>query len=47
MTCAMGTPRLVTRRGWPVLRTRSRAAKQVALNLEIGIASMQITYYGH
>src|SRR5439155_27348623 len=46
MTWAIGTPRLVTSRGRPVFRTRSRAARQVALNREIGRVSMASLYYG-
>jgi hypothetical protein len=45
MTWAMGTPRFVTSRGRPVLRTRSKAAKQVALNREMGTVSTDRTYY--
>jgi hypothetical protein len=39
-TSATGSPNLVTRIGLRVLRTRSRTARQVALNLEIAISSM-------
>ena len=39
-TSAMGSPNFVTRTGLHVLRTRSRTARQVALNLEIAISSM-------
>jgi hypothetical protein len=39
-TSATGSPNLVTRFGLRVLRTRSRTAKHVALNLEIAISSM-------
>jgi len=39
-TSATGSPNLVTRIGLRVLRTRSRSARQVALNLEIAISSI-------
>lgn len=45
-TWAMGTPRLVTSSGRPVLRTRSKAARQVALNVEIGRESTSRSYHG-
>ena len=38
---ATGRPNRVMRNGRPVLRTRSSAARHVALNFEIGIASPQ------
>jgi hypothetical protein len=38
---AMGWPKRVTRKGRPVLRTRSKVARQVALNFEIAMDSMQ------
>src|SRR5579859_1373354 len=37
---AMGWPKRVTRIGCPVFRTRSRTARQVALNFEMAISSM-------
>lgn len=40
ITCAIGTPRRVTRIGWPVRLTRSRSARQVALNFETGTRSI-------
>jgi hypothetical protein len=43
-TSATGLPNLVTRIGRRVLRTRSRTARQVALNLEIAISSMVLAY---
>ncbi len=39
MILAMGLPRLVTSRGCPVWWTRSRTARQVALNWEIAMLS--------
>src|SRR5205807_2380767 len=39
-TSATGSPNLVTRMGLRVLRTRSRSARQVALNLEMAISSI-------
>src|SRR5215471_938456 len=39
-TSAIGSPNLVTRIGRRVLRTRSRMARQVALNFEIAISSI-------
>jgi len=39
---AMGFPKRVTRNGRPVRRTRSNVARQVALNFEIAIVSMQL-----
>jgi len=39
-TSASGLPKRVTRRGRPGRRTRSSAARQVALNLETAISSM-------
>ncbi len=36
----MGLPKRVTRKGRPVLRTRSKVARHVALNFEIAIESM-------
>jgi hypothetical protein len=44
-TSATGSPNLVTRIGLRVLRTRSRTARQVALNLEIAISSMMEPRY--
>ena len=48
--CAAGLPRRVTKTGRPVRLTCSRTARQVALNLETGIVSMERTssssYYG-
>ena len=38
-TSAIGRPKRVTLNGRPVKRTRSSAARQVALNFEIGIES--------
>ena len=40
---AMGLPKRVTRKGRPVLRTRSKVAKQVALNFEIAIESIGVS----
>jgi len=39
-TSATGSPKRVTRTGLRVLRTRSKTAKQVALNAEIEIVSI-------
>jgi hypothetical protein len=39
-TSATGTPNRVIRMGLRVLRTRSRTARHVALNLEMAISSM-------
>jgi len=39
----MGLPKRVTRKGRPVLRTRSKVARHVALNFEIAIESMLVT----
>src|ERR1017187_1828255 len=41
ITSAMGLPNRVTHKGCPVRRTRSRVARHVALNLEMGIVSMK------
>ncbi len=42
---ATGTPNRVTRRGFLVLPTRSRVARQVALNLEIAISSISAAFH--
>jgi len=41
-TSATGSPNLVTRMGRRVLRTRSRRARQVALNFEMAISSIPV-----
>lgn len=38
-TSATGSPKRVTKIGFPVLRTLSSTARQVALNLEMAISS--------
>ncbi len=43
---ATGFPKRVTRSARPVRRTRSRVARQVALNFEIGMDSMPGLYHG-
>ena len=45
-TSARGLPKRVTRRGRPVARTRSSAAKQVALNFETAISSTARSCHG-
>ena len=45
-TSATGSPRRVTKIGFLVLRTRSRTVKQVALNADISIVSIQRAYPG-
>ncbi len=44
MTSASGFPNRVTRKGRPVRRTRSSAARQVALNFETAISSTSRFY---
>src|SRR5271168_2441179 len=44
---ATAWPKRVTRMGWPVLRTRSRTARQVALNFEMAISSMALFSQHH
>ena len=44
VTSATGLPKRVTRTGTPDLRTSSRTARHVALNLEIGISFIVIYY---
>ena len=39
-TSTIGSPKRVTRIGWPDFRTRSITAKQVALNFEMAIFSI-------
>ena len=46
MISATGLPKRVIRTGCPVLPTRSRTAKQVALNFEICISSIIESYHG-
>ena len=45
-TSAIGSPRRVTRMGRPVRRTRSSAARHVALNFEIAITSVSRSMIG-
>lgn len=42
---ATGSPKRVTRIGWPVLRTRSSTARHVALNFEMAIRSILFAYH--
>lgn len=43
---AIGLPKRVTRTGFPVRRTDSSTARQVALNFEIAISSTSKPYHG-
>lgn len=43
VTSATGLPKRVIRIGWPVRRTFSSTARQVALNFEMGISSIGLT----
>ena len=45
MSWATGSPKRVTSTGFPVLRTLSRTARQVALNFEMAISSMGPYYF--
>ena len=45
-TSATGCPKRVTNMGFPVLRTFSSTAKQVALNFEMAISSTKQVYHG-
>ena len=45
-TSATGSPNRVTSTGFPVFRTRSKTARQVALNFEMAIWSIRKVYHG-
>ena len=46
LICATGFPKRVRSTGWPVFRTFSITARQVALNFETAISSTPVSYYG-